>query len=237
MVPRMDREQLVKTLLATLDDGRMTRAERQAVASGLASSDLPDATRRAVATALLSVVADRAKQPEDKALIEWLSDVIGLLWAAPSQQAPAQGGAARAYFGPEDPMAETLMSLLDTARVSIDVAVFTITDNRVADTLLRAHRRKVKVRVMTDDDKQWDEGSDVRRLADAGVPVVLDKSPHHFHHKFAVIDDTVLVTGSYNWTRGAALDNRENFLVTRERGLVETFNRAFERLWQELSSP
>ena len=44
----------------------------------------------------------------------------------------------------------------------------------------------------------------------------------------------VLLTGSYNWTRSAALYNRENLLVTREARLVEAFGRDFDALWGDL---
>ncbi|HHO49381.1 MAG TPA: hypothetical protein ENK18_00555, partial [Deltaproteobacteria bacterium] len=45
-----------------------------------------------------------------------------------------------------------------------------------------------------------------------------------------------LVTGSYNWTRGADLNNRENFLITEDPSLVRAFSEAFEAMWSELGS-
>ena len=43
-----------------------------------------------------------------------------------------------------------------------------------------------------------------RGLAELGVAVRIDRSEHHMHHKFALFDDAILATGSYNWTRSAA---------------------------------
>jgi phosphatidylserine/phosphatidylglycerophosphate/cardiolipin synthase-like enzyme len=51
------------------------------------------------------------------------------------------------------------------------------------------------------------------------------------HHKFALCDAQVLLTGSFNWTRSASDHNQENILVTQETRLVEAFAREFERLW------
>lgn len=54
----------------------------------------------------------------------------------------------------------------------------------------------------------------------------------NLHHKFAVFDDDTLVTGSYNWTRGAAERNEENFLVSQDPRLVRIYADKFEDLWE-----
>ena len=59
---------------------------------------------------------------------------------------------------------------------------------------------------------------------------------HHFHHKFAVIDGHVLLNGSYNWTRSADMNNRENFMLSEEPTLVRRYARAFDALWAELGT-
>ena len=55
--------------------------------------------------------------------------------------------------------------------------------------------------------------------------------PGHMHHKFALIDDTRLLCGSYNWTRGAADVNFENLIDTTHPELVAAFAAEFARLW------
>jgi phosphatidylserine/phosphatidylglycerophosphate/cardiolipin synthase-like enzyme len=98
-----------------------------------------------------------------------------------------------------------------------------------------AHRRGLRVRVVSDDDKALDAGSDLERLRDAGIPVRLDRVPAHMHHKFAVFDRLRLLTGSYNWTRSAAEVNHENVLVSVDPRLVQPFCRAFDDLWAALA--
>jgi len=51
------------------------------------------------------------------------------------------------------------------------------------------------------------------------------------HHKFAIIDNSILITGSTNWTMSAFFGNFENTLVTNESALVMPFVNQFERLW------
>ena len=55
------------------------------------------------------------------------------------------------------------------------------------------------------------------------------------HHKFALFDGTVLLTGSYNWTRSAAAQNNENLIVTNDHRLATAFSSLFDRLWEELA--
>jgi len=60
----------------------------------------------------------------------------------------------------------------------------------------------------------------------------MDATPNHMHHKFMVVDDRSLLTGSYNWTRSAAMYNHENILHTEEGGVVRTFLKEFSQLWR-----
>jgi len=55
------------------------------------------------------------------------------------------------------------------------------------------------------------------------------------HHKFCIIDKTILITGSYNWTRSAAERNQENILVTTEEEVTKSYLREFEKLWDNLT--
>jgi mitochondrial cardiolipin hydrolase len=54
------------------------------------------------------------------------------------------------------------------------------------------------------------------------------------HHKFAIIDSRLVLTGSYNWTRSAAEYNHENLLVTNSKQAIGQFEKEFNRLWTEL---
>jgi mitochondrial cardiolipin hydrolase len=140
-----------------------------------------------------------------------------------------------ALFSPGDACLGHIVNRFFAARKSVEVCVFTITDDRITRAILDAHKRRVQVRIVTDNEKMYDAGSDIERLAAAGVPVRVDKSPYHMHHKFAVFDRTFLVNGSYNWTRGAAEYNFENVMDTADPGLVSAFGAEFERLWAALA--
>jgi len=69
----------------------------------------------------------------------------------------------------------------------------------------------------------------------SGVPVRMKKSPFLMHHKFAVIDNCILVSGSCNWTTQALTGNWENIMVTSVPNLVLPFSQHFSQLWKEFS--
>lgn len=138
-----------------------------------------------------------------------------------------------AHFSPGDDCRRKLLDLCLSARQSLAISVFTISDNRLSDAIIAAHMRGVLVRIITDNDKVFDEGSDIEILIAQGIPVRTDKTPYHMHHKFALIDGHTLVNGSFNWTRSASDFNQENILVTNEPLLVAAYINEFESLWLE----
>ncbi len=139
-----------------------------------------------------------------------------------------------AFFSPGPDCLGQVVHCFQAARQTVDVCVFTITDDRIAGAMLEAHRRGVRVRIVTDNDKAGDLGSDIERLEAAGIPTKIDRTPYHMHHKFAIFDGTRLLNGSYNWTRGAADQNAENVIDTGDRDLVAAFQRQFDFLWAKL---
>lgn len=68
---------------------------------------------------------------------------------------------------------------------------------------------RVRIASDNDNDKRFDDGSDIARLAALGIEVRLDDTPFHMHHKFAIFDGTSIANGSFNWTRSASSSNHE----------------------------
>lgn len=143
--------------------------------------------------------------------------------------------ASYAFFSPGPDCLGHLVNRFLAARSTVDVCVFTITDDRISRAMLDARRRGVTVRVVSDDSKAGDLGSDIGRFREAGIEVRIDRSPFHMHHKFAIFDGTRLVNGSYNWTRGAADSNEENIIDTGDANLVRAFAAEFEALWAKFA--
>jgi mitochondrial cardiolipin hydrolase len=120
---------------------------------------------------------------------------------------------------------------LASARTSIDICIFSLTCDEIANEIIALHQRGVAIRVITDDDQAHSTGSDIARLRQEGIVCKVDHSPFHMHHKFAVIDGSLLLNGSFNWTRQAVLSNRENVMVIPRPALAQAFAAEFQRMW------
>lgn len=151
----------------------------------------------------------------------------------PPKELPKEPG--HVAFSPGEDCLEAIRDEFARARRKVDVCVFTITDDRIRAAMLDARRRGVVIRVISDNDKAMDEGSDIEPLRRAGIEVRVDQSEAHMHHKFALYDDARLLSGSYNWTRSAANYNQENLIVTADRSIVDRFRTEFERLWGDFA--
>ena len=128
-----------------------------------------------------------------------------------------------------------LLRAISAARCTLDVAVYAIAIDLLADAIVAAHRRGVAVRVLSDDEQEKDPRSVVAALRAARVPLRTDDSRRcHMHHKFVVVDGgALLATGSFNWTSGAAQGNCENLVISRGcAALARRFSDEFERLWK-----
>lgn len=229
----MTPEEFRSVLKQTLDDQRLSRTERRALSSVLDEVQ-PPATQldlfRHEAFELARKELNNSLDPGD--VIDWLEDVIKLLKPAEEEGCDIR---TEAYFSPGRGCRQRIKELFSQARSTVDVCVFTITDNEISEAIAGAHNRGVKVRIITDDEKATDTGSDIVRLEDHGLEVRTDNSPHHMHHKFAIFDQSILLTGSYNWTRTAARNNEENVVVIGDEYLLKKFQSLFEELWEKFA--
>ncbi|KAM8879484.1 mitochondrial cardiolipin hydrolase isoform 1-T4 [Spinachia spinachia] len=119
-----------------------------------------------------------------------------------------------------------------SASSTLDLCVFAFSNTNLCRAVLALHTKGVTVRVLTDKDYAVISGSQIGVLRKAGICARCDSSSVHMHHKFALVDSRLLLTGSLNWTLTAVQSNSENVLVTEEPDLVGPFVEEFHRLWE-----
>lgn len=225
----MNRNDIDDMLSKTLDDLRLTRTEKRAFTEVLADLALDGDDIAYIQSRAFDIARRELDSHRDRLAIDWLEKVVKVVQR--QQKPPSVEHIAQAWFSDRDDCASHIVELIGEAQQHLEVCVFTITDDRISRALEGAHRRGVRLRIVTDDDKASDRGSDVDRLSATGIAVRVDRTESHMHHKYALFDKRLLLTGSYNWTRGAADDNDENFVVLGDPRLVGAYTRAFEELW------
>lgn len=125
---------------------------------------------------------------------------------------------------------------MNVSRTSIDVAVYHLTSGELAAALRDAQRRGVKIRIVTDAQQADQQHSEIPFLYRHQVPIRVlggGRGQGLMHHKFAVFDGHLVVTGSYNWTASAERYNRENLVVLEDPLVTKRFQEEFNRLWTE----
>jgi phosphatidylserine/phosphatidylglycerophosphate/cardiolipin synthase-like enzyme len=234
----MNPDELVRFLTQSLVDRKLSGGEKSALADWLARNVRTDQHRGLVRHHAFEVARTAVPGPD---LIDWLEAVMKVIAPlAAGAPAGASDGRDEAFFAPGEACLQRIVARFNGCRRTADVCVFTVTDDRISRAILDAHRRGVSVRIISDNDKQHDPGSDLQKFRAAGIAVKTDDTAApadaglngHMHHKFAIFDGTRLLNGSYNWTRGAADLNYENVVDSADAGLVAAFSAEFERLWK-----
>ncbi|MCX7803248.1 MAG: phospholipase D-like domain-containing protein [Meiothermus ruber] len=123
-----------------------------------------------------------------------------------------------------------ILEVLGRARQEIWVAAYVLTDTRIIEALVQAHRRGVRVRVVIDTRNL--ENSRDETLKQAGVDVRKDGNPYTMHHKVMVVDGEWVITGSYNFTNSGFGRNNENLLILRDSALAQRYQREVESIWR-----
>ncbi len=229
MAARMNRDDIDQTLRQSWEDERFTRAERRALRELLTSEKINDDERQFWRHRAFALAENELRDPESKRVLSWLEGVIKAL-----QPPPVRTSHVEASFSPGDTCRNRILHYLKQTKKQVDICVFTITDDRITEEIKHTHKRGIDVRIISDDDKSRDRGSDIEVFERAGIPTRLDGSPHHMHHKYALFDDQYLLTGSFNWTRSASRNNAENIVVSDHESLVRTFSNHFSQLWESL---
>jgi len=122
-----------------------------------------------------------------------------------------------------------LVKALDEARLSIDVAAYSISLNSVRFALIRAHERGVTVRMVMESNNM--DRSDVQYLLEAGVPIIGDNRAGLMHDKFIVIDRSEVWLGSMNFTDSGTYEDNNNMIRIRSTKIAENFSVEFNEMY------
>ncbi|KXK12705.1 MAG: phospholipase D/Transphosphatidylase [Chloroflexi bacterium OLB14] len=124
-----------------------------------------------------------------------------------------------------------LANAIDSAKLSVDVAIYSLSLNSVRNALLNAHDRGVRVRMVMESDNL--ERTDPQILKDAGIPILGDRREGLMHNKFIVIDESEVWTGSMNFTDSGTYEDNNVVMRIRSVKIAENFSKEFEEMFND----
>jgi phosphatidylserine/phosphatidylglycerophosphate/cardiolipin synthase-like enzyme len=125
---------------------------------------------------------------------------------------------------------EELTAVIGQAESNVDVAAYDLDLETVADALIAAHERGVRVRFVTDSDNADEDA--VKQLRRAGIPVVEDERDSGLmHNKFVIVDGQWVWLGSWNLTENGTYRNNNNAVLIASPALAENYTAEFEEMF------
>jgi phosphatidylserine/phosphatidylglycerophosphate/cardiolipin synthase-like enzyme len=138
---------------------------------------------------------------------------------------PASPLASQLTGGPDGPLA----AAIDEARLSVDVAVYSLSLNSIRAALIRAHKRGVQVRVVMESDNS--DRADPQALVAAGIPFLGDRREGLMHDKFVIIDRSEVWMGSMNFTDSGGYEDNNNLIRIRSTRVAENYMVEFDEMF------
>jgi len=154
-----------------------------------------------------------------------------VLYACERKSAPSQKNTVttpytdsiEVYFSPGGGATTALVEALDAASSSVLVQAYSFTSAPIAGALKRANDRGLDVKVILDKSQRLDKYSSATFLQHANIPLWVDARHAIAHNKVMVIDGSIVVTGSFNFTKAAEERNAENLLIMHSPQLAKQY--------------
>ncbi|MFH0701263.1 MAG: phospholipase D-like domain-containing protein [Candidatus Woesearchaeota archaeon] len=136
------------------------------------------------------------------------------------------------YFCPEDQCQERVKAELNKAQQEIYFMTFSFTDESIGNELLLKKKDGLTVKGVMET-RMVTEDSQFARFVHNGIETKKDGNPQTMHHKVFIIDNSTVITGSFNPTQNGNTRNDENVLIIHDREIAKRFLQEFEKVWEE----
>jgi phosphatidylserine/phosphatidylglycerophosphate/cardiolipin synthase-like enzyme len=126
-------------------------------------------------------------------------------------------------FSPQGDCTEAIIHVLNHARTEILVQAYSFTSAPIAQALVKAHGRGVKIQVILDKSQKSERYTSASFLLNAEIPTFIDAAHAIAHNKIMIIDQEIIITGSFNFTKAAEERNAENLLILRSHEMAKQY--------------
>lgn len=134
-----------------------------------------------------------------------------------------------AHFSPKGGCTDAVLAELKHARREILVLAYSFTSKPIAQALVEAKLRGVHVEIILDKSNEKEAYTDLQFFIEQGLAPLIDPEHAIAHNKVMLIDNSTLVTGSFNFTYQAETENAENLLILKGHpDLINAYRRDFQ---------
>jgi phosphatidylserine/phosphatidylglycerophosphate/cardiolipin synthase-like enzyme len=140
------------------------------------------------------------------------------------------------YFSPDDGVAARLVELISEAQESIYFMAFSFTADDIGAAIVDAAlTRNVTVAgVMEAEQVKSNQGTEYDFFLQSGLDVLLDGNEDQMHHKVIIIDRSIVITGSYNFSASAETRNDENLVIIHNPVIAGYYLDEFQRVNEQV---
>ena len=137
--------------------------------------------------------------------------------------------ASHVYFSPKGGCTKAITDAIGQAKQSILVQAYSFTSYPIAEALIDAQKRGVKVEMVIDKRRIHERKVKIGLLAKGGVVVYLDGQHAKAHSKVMIIDGKTVITGSFNFSASAEESNLENLLILDDTALAAEYTSNWQK--------
>lgn len=157
---------------------------------------------------------------------------------ANDQYFQTQTGPLRVYFtepgydsssGRDSGVQDRIAELVDSAKETVDICIYELSQDTIYNSVLRAYDRGVTVRMVGDIDNAGYSG--YQAFMRTGIPMRLGNRDSIMHNKYIIVDSRWLVMGSMNFTTTGVFNNNENVLFFDSPAMCAYYKKDFETMF------
>jgi len=135
-----------------------------------------------------------------------------------------------AYFSPDGECEAKVIEWIGKANYTLHILIYSFTLDPVGDALIDAQAEGIDIKVVFEK-SQISQYSEYSKLKDAGIPVRNDTNSKLMHHKVMIVDNAVVLTGSFNWSQNGQEYNNENLVILRDEDVALNYSEGFWNIW------
>jgi phosphatidylserine/phosphatidylglycerophosphate/cardiolipin synthase-like enzyme len=150
---------------------------------------------------------------------------------ADQQSVTLNGTPIQIYFSPEDKVMDRIIPIVSSAQSNIRFMAFSFTDYPLAKAIIDRAAAGVDAAGVYEKVGSETEGSEMKTFFCARVPVRQDGNPRFLHDKIIILDNHIVISGSFNFSSNATENNDENVIIIDNPDIASLYMQEFARLW------